>query len=70
METLKLIYLAAGPGIAVAVYIYYSDRWEPNSKRHSCQSFSIGRFGLLSHSLCRDGFWKSFWSGRYFQWKS
>ncbi len=28
METLKLIYLAVGPGIALAVYIYYSDRQE------------------------------------------
>lgn len=42
METLKLIYLAAGPGIAVAVYIYYSDRWEPERKIMVVKAFLLG----------------------------
>ena len=37
METLKLIYLAVGPGIALAVYIYYSDRQEPAKSGHSAK---------------------------------
>jgi RsiW-degrading membrane proteinase PrsW (M82 family) len=32
MEILRLLYLALGPGIALAVYIYYSDKWEPEPK--------------------------------------
>ncbi len=42
MEILKLIYLAAGPSIALAVYIYYSDRWEPNSKVMVVKAFLLG----------------------------
>ncbi len=42
METLKLIYLAAGPGIAVAVYIYYSDKWEPEPKGTVIKAFLLG----------------------------
>jgi RsiW-degrading membrane proteinase PrsW (M82 family) len=42
METLKLIYLAAGPGIAVAVYIYYSDKWEPEPKGMVVKAFLLG----------------------------
>lgn len=32
MEALKLLYIEIGPGIAVAVYVYYSDKWEPEPK--------------------------------------
>ena len=39
IETLKLIYLAVGPGIALAVFIYYSGRWNPKPK--SIQAFQV-----------------------------
>jgi len=42
METLKLIYLAAGPGIALAVYIYYSDKWTPEPKTMVIKAFLFG----------------------------
>jgi RsiW-degrading membrane proteinase PrsW (M82 family) len=42
MENLKLIYLAAGPGIALAVYIYYSDKWDREPKRLVLTSFFLG----------------------------
>jgi len=42
METLKLLYIALGPGIAVAVYIYYSDRWEPEPKGMVVKAFLLG----------------------------
>ena len=42
METLKLLYLALGPGIALAVYIYYSDKWEPEPKALVIKSFLLG----------------------------
>ncbi|MCH7623618.1 MAG: PrsW family intramembrane metalloprotease, partial [Nitrospinae bacterium] len=42
MEILKLMYLAAGPGIALAVYIYYSDKWEPKSKVMVVKAFLLG----------------------------
>ena len=42
METLRLLYLALGPGIALAVYIYYSDKWEPEPKALVIKSFILG----------------------------
>jgi len=42
METLKLLYIALGPGIAIAVYIYYSDKWEPKSKVMVVKAFLLG----------------------------
>ena len=42
METLKLLYLALGPGVALAVYIYYSDKWEPEPKKRVAQCFLLG----------------------------
>ena len=42
IETLKLIYLAVGPGIALAVYIYYSDRWGPEPKKLVIKGFIWG----------------------------
>jgi protease PrsW len=42
METLKLLYIALGPGIAIAVYIYYSHRWEPMSKVMVVKAFLLG----------------------------
>ena len=42
METFRLLYLALGPGIALAVYIYYSDKWEPEPKALVIRSFLLG----------------------------
>ncbi|MFQ5449226.1 MAG: PrsW family intramembrane metalloprotease [Nitrospinaceae bacterium] len=42
METFKLLYIAIGPGIAVAVYIYFSDKWEPEPKTMVVKSFLLG----------------------------
>jgi len=42
METLKLLYLALGPGIAIAVYIYYSERWESKPRIMVVKAFLFG----------------------------
>ena len=42
METLKLLYIALGPGIAIAVYIHYSDRWEPKPRIMVIKAFLFG----------------------------
>ena len=42
METFRLLYLALGPGIALAVYIYYSDKWEPEPKALVIKGFLLG----------------------------
>ena len=47
METLKLLYLGIGPGIAIAVYIYYSDKWEPEPKTLVIQSFIFGGLAVF-----------------------
>ncbi len=47
IETLKLIYLAVGPGIALAVYIYYSDRWEPEPKKLVIKGFIWGALAVF-----------------------
>jgi RsiW-degrading membrane proteinase PrsW (M82 family) len=60
METIKLIYLAAGPGIAVAVYIYYSDRWEPNSKIMVIKAFLLGGLACFPTSYIEGVFEKVF----------
>ncbi len=42
VETFSLLYLALGPGIALAVYIYYSDKWEPEPKALVVKCFFLG----------------------------
>ena len=42
METLKLLYLAIGPGVAIAVFIYYSDKWDREPKTLVLKSFFLG----------------------------
>jgi len=42
METFKLLYIALGPGIAIAIYIYYSDKWEPEPKAMVIKAFLLG----------------------------
>ncbi len=60
METLKLIYLAAGPGIAVAVYIYYSDKWEPEPKKMVVKAFLLGGLACFPTSFVENVFGKVF----------
>ncbi len=42
METFKLLYIAIGPGAAIAVYIYFSDKWDPEPKKLAIRSFLLG----------------------------
>ena len=42
METFRLLYIALAPGIAIAVYIYYADKWEPEPKYLAVTSFVLG----------------------------
>jgi len=58
METLKLLYIALGPGIAVAVYIYYSDRWEPEPKGMVVKAFLLGGLACFPISYVEGVFEK------------
>ncbi len=42
METLRLLYIAVGPGAAIAVYIYFSSKWDPGPKKLAIKSFLLG----------------------------
>lgn len=50
METFWLLYLTLGPGIALAVYIYYSDKWEPEPKALVIKSFFLGGLAVFPTS--------------------
>jgi len=39
---LKLLYLAIGPGVAIAVFIYYSDKWDREPNNLVLKSFFLG----------------------------
>lgn len=56
LETLRLWYLALGPGIALAVYIYYSDKWEPEPKALVIQSFLLGGLACFPSYFFEDTF--------------
>ena len=47
METLRLLYIAMGPGIAIAVYIYYSDKWDKEPKKLAIKCFFLGGLAVL-----------------------
>jgi RsiW-degrading membrane proteinase PrsW (M82 family) len=47
METLRLLYIAMGPGIAIAVFIYYSDKWEKEPKKLVLKSFFLGGLAVF-----------------------
>ncbi len=73
MENLGLIYIALGPGIAIAVYIYYSDKWEPEPKVLVVKSFFLGVIaffpsGYLENSL--QGIWRWEETGLDLWWKN
>jgi len=42
MEIIGLIFLALGPGIAIALYVYYSDKWEPEPVKLVISIFGLG----------------------------
>jgi protease PrsW len=56
METIRLLYLALGPGIALAVYIYYSDKWEPEPKALVIKSFLLGGLACFPSYFFEDAF--------------
>lgn len=58
IETLKLIYLAVGPGIALAVYIYYSDRWDPEPKKLVVKGFVWGALAVFPATFYEETFVK------------
>jgi RsiW-degrading membrane proteinase PrsW (M82 family) len=64
MENFKLLYLALGPGVALAVYIYYSDKWEPEPKKRVVQCFLLGALAWFPTYLYEEQF-QSFlgWQG-------
>jgi len=47
VETLRLLYIAVGPGIAIAVFIYYSDKWEREPKMLVFKSFFLGGLAVF-----------------------
>jgi len=66
METLKLIYLAVGPGIALAVYIYYSDRWDPEPKKLVVKGFIWGAMAVFPTIFYEETFVKVLgWEGSF-----
>ena len=65
-EILKLIYLAIGPGIALAVYIYYSDRWEPEPKKLVVKGFIWGVLAVFPSAFYEETFVKVLgWEGSF-----
>ncbi|UCD10616.1 MAG: PrsW family intramembrane metalloprotease [Nitrospinaceae bacterium] len=56
MEALTLIYLAAGPGIAIAVYLHYSDKWEPEPKALVARSFLLGALAWFPSEIYQEIF--------------
>ncbi len=66
MDTLGLIYLAVGPGIALAVYIYYSDRWDPEPKKLVIKGFIWGALAVFPSSFYEETFPKVLgWEGSF-----
>ncbi len=47
VETLKLLYLAVGPGIAIAVFIYYSNKLDRGPGKLALQSFFLGGLAVF-----------------------
>jgi RsiW-degrading membrane proteinase PrsW (M82 family) len=75
LETLKLLYLAIGPGVAIAVFIYYSDKWDREPKLLVLKSFFLGclavfpthyyestAYEILGMQTLQDQFSPFFWT--------
>lgn len=56
METFRLLYLAIGPGVAIAVYIYYADKWDPEPKSLVIKCFLLGALACFPAGLYEEGF--------------
>lgn len=56
MEALTLIYLAAGPGIAIAAYLYYSDKWAREPAAMVARSFLFGALAWFPSGIYEEGF--------------
>ncbi len=66
IETLKLIYLTVGPGIALAVYIYYSGRWNPKPKKLVIKCFIWGALAVFPTMYFEETFVKVLgWEGSF-----
>ena len=66
MDTLGLIYLAVAPGIALAVYIYYSDRWDPEPKKLAIKGFIWGALAVFPTIFYEQNFPKILgWEGSF-----
>ncbi len=66
IETLKLIYLAIGPGVALAVYIYYSGRWNPKPKKLVIKCFIWGALAVFPTMYYEETFVKVLgWEGSF-----
>ena len=47
METLRLLYIAVGPGIAIAVFIYHSNKFDREPSRLILKSFFLGGLAVF-----------------------
>ncbi|MEK9629456.1 MAG: PrsW family glutamic-type intramembrane protease [Nitrospinota bacterium] len=47
IETLRLLYIALGPGIALSIFIYYSDRWDREPKQLAIKCFFLGGLAVF-----------------------
>jgi RsiW-degrading membrane proteinase PrsW (M82 family) len=47
LEILRLLYVAMGPGIAIAVFIYYSDKWDRKPKILAIKCFFFGGLAVF-----------------------
>ncbi len=47
METLRLLYIALGPGIAIAVFIYYSNKLDREPSKLALKSFFLGGLAVF-----------------------
>ncbi|MDH5764266.1 MAG: PrsW family glutamic-type intramembrane protease [Nitrospinota bacterium] len=59
-EIFSLLYLAVGPGIALAVYLYYSDKWEPEPKASVIKGFLLGGLACFPTSYFEGVFERFF----------
>lgn len=60
MDTLALVSLAVGPGIAIAYYIYFRDKFEKEPRKLLMKSFLLGVYSLFPAVLI-ELTWLSFY---------
>ena len=47
VETLKLLYIAIGPGVALAIFIYYWNKLDREPSRLAIKSFFLGGLAVF-----------------------